>query len=77
MEKSNMNQSKSFVSNSPEYSSKDEYRHRRRLEMKRRFGILQSKRNHLERELDAIKNSMFLLNQQMQTYEAYEQLTMQ
>ncbi len=77
MEKSKEKQSKSLMSKSPGYTSKDEYRYRRRLEMKRRFGILQSKRNHLERELDAIKNSMFLLDQQMRTYEAYEQLSIQ
>ena len=52
------------------------YQNRRRLEMKRRFGILQSRRSHLERELEAVKNSLISLDHQMKSYASYEQLLM-
>ena len=62
------------------YSSKtfqkEDSRDRRRLEMKRRFGILQSRRNHLESELKAVKNSLIRLDQQIQSFSSYEQLVM-
>ena len=57
-------------------SLNNDYRDRRRLEMKRRFVVLQSRRSHLERELEGIKNSLVSLDQQMQSYEAYDQLTL-
>jgi hypothetical protein len=57
-------------------SNHNEYQDRRRLEMKRRFGILQSRRSHLERELEAVRNSLFSLDRQMKTYALYEQLSM-
>ena len=57
-------------------SNHNEYQDRRRLEMKRRFGILQSRRSHLERELEAVRNSLFSLDRQMKNYALYEQLSM-
>ncbi len=51
------------------------YRERRRLEMKRRFSVLQSRRSHLERELEAIKVALLSLDHQMQSYAAYEQFS--
>ena len=57
-------------------SNHSEYQDRRRLEMKRRFGILQSRRSHLERELEAVRNSLFSLDRQMKNYALYEQLSM-
>ncbi len=56
-------------------SPKDDYRERRRLEMKRRFSVLQSRRSHLERELESIKIALLSLDRQMQSYAAYEQLS--
>ena len=53
-----------------------DYQARRRLEMKRRFGILQSRRSNLERELEAVNTSLISLDRQMQSYAAYEQLSM-
>ena len=57
-------------------SHHNEYQDRRRLEIKRRFGILQSRRIHLERELEAVRNSLFSLDRQMKNYALYEQLSM-
>ena len=45
--------------------------------MKRRFGVLQSRRSHLERELKAIKVGLSQLDNQMQSYSAYKQLSIQ
>ena len=65
----------SFLVNSS-LSSRNEYQDRRRVEMKRRFGLLQSRRSHLERELEAVKGSLISLDRQMKSYAAYEQLSM-
>ena len=63
---------------SNEYSSgfllNDEPCKRRHLEMKRRFGVLQSRRNNLECELEAIKICLFSMDKQMQRYSAYEEV---
>ena len=48
---------------------------RRQQEMKRRFGILLSRRGYLERELKAVKTGLSQLDQQMQSYSAYKQLS--
>ena len=50
---------------------------RRQQEMKRRFGILQSRRGYLERELNAVKTGLSQLDQQMQSYSTHKQLSMQ
>ena len=55
-------------------SQKDSFSDRRQSEMKRRFGILQSRRGYLERELKAVKTGLFKLDQQMQHYSAYMQM---
>ena len=74
-------QTSNYKTNSASYSrpnnkpSNDDYRNRRRLEMKRRFVQLPSKRSHLERELELINASLFSLDKQMKNYAAYEQLT--
>ncbi len=57
------------------HSKRTEYADRRQQEMKRRFGVLQSRRGYLERELKAIKVGLFQLDQQMQSYSAYKQLS--
>ncbi len=74
----NLNSEKfnSSATYSPDSSSKKEYQDRRRVEMKRRFGLLQSRRSHLERELEAVKGSLISLDRQMKSYAAYEQLSM-
>ena len=61
---------------SSSFSIKDDSRERRRLEMKRRFAVLQSRRVHLERELVAIKAALFSLDQQMKSCTGYQQLSM-
>ena len=40
-------------------------RERRRLEMKRRYGLLHHKRGCLERELQAINNALIILSRQL------------
>ena len=77
MEKSSTGKTRNLIRYSSKVSPKDDYRDRRRLEMKRRFGILQSRRSHLERELEAVKCSLLSLDQQMQNHDAFEQLTIQ
>ena len=52
----------------------DNYRDRRRLEMKRRIGLLQHKRSCLERELRAINNILHSLNMQVERDAKYEKL---
>ena len=47
---------------------------RRNLELKRRFQGLQVRRDHLERELKAVKNCLVSLDRQMQKDAAYQQL---
>ncbi len=63
------------LSNQSRPAREDGSRERRRLEMKRRYVGLQSRRNHLERELEAVKNCLFSLHRQMQNHAAYEQLS--
>tara|TARA_B100000700_G_C14532477_1_gene618180 strand:+ start:220 stop:462 length:243 start_codon:yes stop_codon:yes gene_type:complete len=52
----------------------DNSRERRNLEMKRRFQGLQVRRDHLEKELQAVKNCLVSLDMQMKKDEAYTQL---
>ena len=59
--------SDSYSSN---YSLKNDYKERRRLEMKRRLGLLNYRRERLERELGAIEISLFTLNKQIQSENA-------
>ena len=59
------------------YPHKESYPDRRQLEMNRRFGLLQSKRSYLERELKAVKACLVSLDKQMQSYAAYKQLSNQ
>ena len=73
---SDVEKTEGLTRSSSSYLPKDEFRDRRHQEMKRRFGILQSKRTHLERELEAVKISLVSLDQQMQSYAAYKQLSM-
>ncbi len=47
---------------------------RRDKEMKRRFGILQSRRGYLRHELKAVETGLRQLDQQIQSYLAYKQL---
>ena len=47
---------------------------RRNLEMKRRFKGLQVRRDHLEKELQAVKNCLVSLDIQMKKDTAYRQL---
>ena len=54
---------------------KIDYRERRRLEMKRRMGVLHHKRICLEQELLAIKGALISLDQQMQRDQAFEKLS--
>ena len=61
---------------SSKYSPPSDYRDRRRLDMKKRLGILHYRRDRLERELNAIKTALLTLDHQMQSDAAYEQLTM-
>ena len=68
-------ESKTSMDPSANDLDRDGYRERRRLEMKRRFGLLLSKKSSLECELDTVKRSLISLDQQMQHYEAYEQLS--
>ena len=59
------------------YSSKSyktiDYRDRRQQEMKRRFGILQSRRIYLESELKGVNNCLHILEQQIQSYSTFKQ----
>ena len=54
------------TTNDVRYIYKVDYRERRRLEMKRRMGLLHHKRARLERELKDIKMALIALDQQMQ-----------
>ncbi len=53
----------------------NDYLDRRRLEMKRRFVLLQTRRSQLERELQTIKSLLLSLDKQMQHYSSYQQLS--
>ena len=65
------------ISYASKKSRKSNYVDRRQQEMKRRFGVLQSRRSYLERELNAVKTGLSQLDQQMKNYSAYRQLSMQ
>ncbi len=58
-----------------EENQHDVYGERRRLEMKRRFVMLQTRRSQLERELQTIKALLFSLDKQMQHQSSYKQLS--
>ena len=47
---------------------------RQNLEMKRRFEGLQVRRVHLERELQAVKNCLLSLDQQIKHHKAFQKL---
>ena len=49
----------------------------RYLELKRRFQVLQVRRNHLESELKAINNCLISLDSQLKTRNEYKQLLIQ
>ena len=55
---------------------KKDYRERRRLEMKRRMGVLHHRRACLERELNEIKVALVSMDRQMQKDKAYEHLSL-
>jgi len=61
---------------SPKSSREVNYPDTRQQEMKRRFGILQSRQSNLERELLVIKTCLISLDQQMQSHAAYKQLSL-
>ena len=52
-----------------------DHRERRRIEMKRRFMVLQSRRVSLERELEGVKTCLFALDKQMQSNANSEKLS--
>ncbi len=56
-------------------SYRDDARKRRQSEMRRRFLGLQLRRRDLEHELELVKNCLISLDKQMQSYAAYEQLS--
>ncbi len=68
---------KQMIRYSPQHSFENDYPDKRQQEMKRRFGILQTRRSYLERELKVVKNCLFTLDKQMQSYSAYKQLSTQ
>ena len=63
-----------FSSCSSNDSFKKDFKERRRLDMKRRFGVLNYRRERLERELGAIKISLFTLKKQLQSDAAFSKL---
>lgn len=54
----------------------DEARQRRLLEIKRRFKGLQIRREHLENELQSVKNCLISLDRQMRYDASFKQLSM-
>ncbi len=52
-----------------------DFRERRRLEMKRRIGLLHHKRKCLERELLLIKDSLIALDAQIQRDHSFKKLS--
>ena len=54
---------------------KADYREIRRLDLKKRLGVLLYRRERMERELEAIKAALSTLEAQMQRNVAYEQLS--
>ncbi len=60
---------------STNYALKADYRQIRRLDLKKRLGVLLYRGEHMERELEAIKAALSTLEDQMQRNVAYEQLS--
>ncbi len=60
---------------STNYALKADYREIRRLDLKKRLGVLLYRRERMERELEAIKAALSTLEDQMQRNVAYEQLS--
>ncbi len=58
-----------------DYCPKTEYHERRRLEMNKKLGVLNYRRDRLERELEAIKTALINLNHQMQRDAASEKIS--
>ena len=54
---------------------KADYREIRRLDLKKRLGVLLYRRERMERELEAIKAALSTLEAQVQRNVAYEQLS--
>ncbi len=63
------------VSYSTNDALKADYREIRRLDLKKRLGVLLYRRERMERELEAIKAALSTLEAQMQRNVAYEQLS--
>ncbi len=57
-----------------QYPSKPYSKKKRFLEMNRRVGVLECRREHLENELGQIKIALSSLDKQMRQHDAYEQL---
>ena len=66
---------KSPFSDTSRYLLNHENRVKRLVEMQRRVRSLQVKRNHLRNELKAVEKYLESLDMQIQSREAYEQLT--
>mgnify|MGYP001171794113 CR=1 FL=1 len=60
---------------STNYALKADYREIRRLDLKKRLGVLLYRRERMERELEAIKAALSTLEEQMKSNVAYEQLS--
>ena len=60
---------------STNYDLKADYREIRRLDLKKRLGVLLYRRERMERELEAIKAALSTLEEQMKSNVAYEQLS--
>ena len=60
---------------STNYALKADYREIRRLDLKKRLGVLLYKCERMERVLEAIKGALSTLEDQMQRNVAYEQLS--
>ncbi len=70
------NSSKNSILNpSSSYSKGADFRQRRRLEMKKRLGVLHYRRDRLERELIAIQSALLTLDSQLKKDNAFEQLS--
>jgi len=67
---------KKSVFYSTNYALKADYREIRRLDLKKRLGVLLYRRERMERELEAIKAALSTLEHQMQRNVAYEQLSL-
>ena len=60
---------------STNYALKADYRESRRLDLKKRLGVLLYRRERMERELEAIKAALSTLEEQMKSNVAYEHLS--